>query len=556
MARSPLTLAATVTSALPQAVVTAVGSLTEGAAGRYDTAVADLDDGRRVVIRVPVDTEASNELAAEARALHALTPGVRSLLPFRAPELLGETSLDQSRVLVVDLLEGYRVDAADIPAGRGVATSVGAALAALHTLPLSVVRTEGLPVRTPSQVRDDVSRLIDRVEATRRAPAALIGRWRRAASAEELWRFESAVTLGGATATSFLFDEIDDAPGVVGVLEWHGLQVGDPAVDLQWLAGAPDAADDVFDAYASASGRAPDGLVRERARMYAELEFARWLVHGYETGSEDIVDDAVELLEALAGGVGNDDVVPRTASSVDEALALLDRTPEAPAPAVDTSMHTDTYDPEELSAWLDGDGDGRATTDLGDAVAPARAATGELFDRAPEGDSEPTGPGPASTSDEDSFPSFAPGPPAASTAAGAEGDPDGAAADHDEDRSRTTRPAPTSTEEPVPTHGVEPDGRQDDAGRGDGERGDGSDHPAPLWSDISFRETAPIADDPPAPITEADLPPSRPLRTGEPGSDAARRAATRRADDDPGEPDDAAEAQRASDAALRRWLAD
>ena len=257
----------------------AVGALTEGAAGRYDAAVAELDDGRRVVVRVPVD--------AEARALRALTPGVRSLLPYRAPELLGETSLDAHRVLVVDLLEGYRVDAAHIPAGRGVATSLGEALAALHGLPPSIVRAEGLPVRTPSQVRDDVTRLLDRAEATRRVPAPLLARWRRAVSSEQLWRFESAVTLGGATAASFLFDEVDDAPAVVGLLEWQGLQVGDPAVDLQWLAGAPDAADDVLDAYGAASGRAPDGLVRERARMYAELEFARWLVHGDESGRRE-----------------------------------------------------------------------------------------------------------------------------------------------------------------------------------------------------------------------------------------------------------------------------
>ena len=452
----------------------AVGALTEGAAGRYDAAVAELDDGRRVVVRVPVDAAGSADLAAEARALRALTPGVRSLLPYRAPELLGETSLDAHRVLVVDLLEGYRVDAAHIPAGRGVATSLGEALAALHGLPPSIVRAEGLPVRTPSQVRDDVTRLLDRAEATRRVPAPLLARWRRAVSSEQLWRFESAVTLGGATAASFLFDEVDDAPAVVGLLEWQGLQVGDPAVDLQWLAGAPDAADDVLDAYGAASGRAPDGLVRERARMYAELEFARWLVHGDESGREYIVHDAVELLESLAEGVGHDDVVPRAGSSVDEALALLDRTPEAPAAGVDTSMHTDTYDPEELSTWLSDD-DAQSTTDLAGAVERARSATGPLLDEQPVDDDAPE-----------------------------------------------------------------------------------VKAPEPIWSDITFAETAPLADeDLPAPvsrapITERDVP--RPLVTAT-GSDTARRAATRTADD-PEEPDDAAEAQRASDAALRRWLAD
>ena len=300
MARSPLTLAASVTSALPRVGVVGVGVLTEGAAGRYDAAVAELDDGRRVVVRAPAESDAAPELAAEARALRALTPGVRGLLPFRAPELLGEAGLGDARAVVVDFLPGYRVDAAHLPSGRGAATSIGEALAALHALPLSIVRTEGLPVRTPQQVRDDVSRLIDRAEATRSAPRPLLDRWRRAVDADELWRFESAVVLGGAGAASFLFEDVDGVPQVTGVLEWHGLSVGDPATDLQWLASAPAAADDVYAAYVAHSGRAPDALLRARARLYAELEFAKWLVHGHEAGRDDIVDDAVGLLESLS----------------------------------------------------------------------------------------------------------------------------------------------------------------------------------------------------------------------------------------------------------------
>jgi macrolide phosphotransferase len=284
--------------------------------------------------------------------LRALTPGVRGLLPFRAPELLGETGLGDGRAVVVDFLPGYRVDAAHLPSGRGAATSIGEALAALHALPLSIVRTEGLPVRTPQQVRDDVARLVDRVEATRAAPGALVDRWRRAIEADQLWRFESAVVLGGAGAASFLFEDVDAVPRVTGVLEWHGLSVGDPATDLQWLASAPAAADDVYSAYVAHSDRAPDQLVRPRARLYAELEFAKWLVHGHEAGRTDIVDDAVGLLDSLAAGVRDDDIVPDSALGVDDAIALLDRVPDSPAPPLDTSMHTDAYDPEELALWV------------------------------------------------------------------------------------------------------------------------------------------------------------------------------------------------------------
>jgi macrolide phosphotransferase len=373
MARSPLTLAASVTSALPRVGVVGVGALTEGATGRYDTAVADLDDGRRVVVRVPAAASAAEELAAEARALRALTPGVRGLLPFRAPELLGETGLGGSRVVVVDFLPGYRVDAVHLPPGRGAATSLGAALAALHALPHSVVKTEGLPARTPQQVRADAGRLIDRATATRRLPMSLAARWHRAVDSDDLWRFESAVVLGGAGAASFLFEDLDGVPTVTGLLEWHGLSIGDPATDLQWLASAPEAAEDVYASYVAASGRAPDSRARERARLYAELEFAKWLVHGHDEGREDIVADAVDLLESLAGGVSTDDIVPREGLGVDDAIALLERIPEASAPTVDTSMHTDAYDPEELAQWVTDDVD-PPDTDTDTDNSPGAAA--------------------------------------------------------------------------------------------------------------------------------------------------------------------------------------
>ncbi|GAA5028525.1 phosphotransferase [Microbacterium fluvii] len=351
MARSPLTLAASVTSALPRVGVVSVAALTESAAGRYDSALVGLDDGRSVVVRVPATAEAATDLVAEVRALRALTPGVRALLPFRAPELLGETGLDRARVVVVDHLPGYRVDAAHVPAGPGIATSLGAALAALHSLPLSVVRTEGLPVRTPEQVRDDARRLIDRASATHRTPISLIARWTRAVENDDLWRFEAAVVLGGASAAAFLFDDVDGVPTITGALEWAGLSVGDPAADLQWLSAAPDAAGEVFDAYAAASARTPDALVRERARLYAELEFAKWLVHGYDADRADVLDDAEALLRSLADGTSGEDIVAVSAHGVDDAIALLDRVPERADAAGDTSLQTDTYAADDLSLW-------------------------------------------------------------------------------------------------------------------------------------------------------------------------------------------------------------
>lgn len=354
MARSPFTLVAAVTAALPGAEVVGARALTSDGDGRFDSAVATLADGSEVVIRVATDDAAARELAEESLALRALTAGAREMLPFQVPTFIGETQVGDARALVTDLMPGFQIEAAHIPAGRGAATSIGQATAAVHGLPASVVRAAGLSIRDAGGVRSEIQQLVDRAASTGRVPARLTARWRDATGDGDLWRFETTVTLSGLQALSFLFeDDPQDGPQVIGVLGWRGLTVGDPAEDLGWLSGAPDAAEDVHTAYAEASSRAADDALRVRARLHAELEFARWLVHGEEQRRPDIVDDAAALLESLSDGLRSDDlrVVAAYTGGVDSALDVLDRTPDTAAMAVDTSMQTDAYRPEDL--WRD-----------------------------------------------------------------------------------------------------------------------------------------------------------------------------------------------------------
>ncbi|MFT4260696.1 phosphotransferase [Microbacterium sp.] len=351
MGRSAFTLAAAVTAALPGAEVTGARALTADGDGRFDAAVATLRDGRELAIRVADDDEAARELASEALALRALTAGARAMLPFAAPEYVGETQVHDAPALVTTLLPGFQIDAALVPAGRGAAESMGAAIAAVHALPTSVVRGAGLPARSAQETREEIERLIDTAAATGRVPARLTVRWRDAVADDDLWRFESTVTLGGAQSASFVFADDDErGPRVTGVLGWHGLSVGDPAVDLAWLSTAPEAADDVLAAYARAADRTPDGAIEVRARLSAELEFARWLVHGDALHDPAIVDDAAGLLEALAEGLRSDDlrVIAARSEGVDSAMDALDRVPTGAKAAVDTSMQTDAYTPSEL----------------------------------------------------------------------------------------------------------------------------------------------------------------------------------------------------------------
>ncbi len=355
MARSPFTLAASVTSALPGADVVGTAELTESLEGRYDSALVSLGDGRRVVVRIPVDVAADRELVTEARALRALTAGVRGLLPFTAPAVLGTAAIDGVTALVQEFVPGYRVDAAHIPAGRGVAWSIGAAIARVHALPGAVVRDAGLTSRTGPEVRDDVAALLDRAEATGELPFGLLRRWSTALGSDRLWRFETTVTLGGVDPGRFVFTETAVGPAVSGLITWHGLGIGDPAQDLRWLASAPTARDDVLRAYAEAAHHTPDAALGARARLYAELEFAQWLAHGHETGSARIVGDAVALLTSLDESVRDEPLDVEDGGGVDGAIELLGRTPSTADATRDTSMQTDTYDPAMLQSYLGDD---------------------------------------------------------------------------------------------------------------------------------------------------------------------------------------------------------
>lgn len=365
MGRSPFTLAAAATAALPGAEVTGARSLSAHAEGRFDSAVASLADGRELAIRIADDDEAARELAAEALALRALTAGARAMLPFGAPEYIGETRVGEGRALVTELLPGFQIEAALVPAGRGAAESMGAAIAAIHGLPTSVVRGAGLSTRSAEESREELARLIDAAAATGRVPARLTVRWRDAVSDDDLWRFESTVVLGGVQSTSFLFDDHPErGPEVTGLVGWHGLSVGDPAIDLAWLCAAPDAAPAVHAAYARNVERVPDAALDQRARLLAELDFARWLVHGDSLRRPDIVDDASALLASLAEGLRSDDlsVIASGTDGVDSALDALDRVPESAVAHIDTSMQTDAYNPDEL--WADSPDDREEDADV------------------------------------------------------------------------------------------------------------------------------------------------------------------------------------------------
>lgn len=317
-----------------------------------DAALVDLADGRRVVVRVAGDDEPGRTARADARVLSSLSAGVRSLLPFQAPTVLGETTMGAEHVIVTDYLAGYRVDAADLPPGPGFTGLVGRAIAALHDLPVTVIRAEGYPVRSSEQVRTEARRLVERADDTGRLVPELRERWQRLLDDDAAWRYEPTVVLDGLDVSSFVFDDVQETPEVVALLDWQGLSIGDPAVDLRWLGSAPESVEGVHNGYVSASHHSPDPALIARARLFAELEFAKWLVHGVDQGDEFVVQDAAKLLASLADATAGTELVRGGTRDVDDAIALLGRVPETQPAGDQTSMQTDSYDPAELGAFL------------------------------------------------------------------------------------------------------------------------------------------------------------------------------------------------------------
>jgi macrolide phosphotransferase len=304
MARSHLTLAALATSAVAGLDIVQASAF-GGGGGDFDCALLTGRDGRHWLVRVPRNERAEAEQSADLVALRALSAGVRTRLHFSVSAFAGQTPINGTRAIVYEFVYGTKVPLAALDVAQ--ATSIGRATAAIHALPTSFIADSGLPVFTALECLRSAVSIIDRSAATGLMPASLLSRWESAAEDTRLWQFQPTVINGSLSAESLLFGGNE----VTGVLGWHELRVGDPARDLAWLLGCPDETvpEAAIDTYNEARGGG-DRQVRQRAMLYSELELAKWLLHGTELRSTEIVDDAVELLAGLADSVRRDVLHP------------------------------------------------------------------------------------------------------------------------------------------------------------------------------------------------------------------------------------------------------
>ena len=324
MARSHFTLAALATSAVAEFDVAGVQSFGSLGQGDFDSALLTGRDGRHWIVRVPRSERAEAEQSADLVALRALSAGVRGRLPFAVSTFAGQVPVAGTRAVVYEFVYGTKPSMSQIT--PELATSIGAGVAAIHALPTSFIVDAGLPGHSAVDGHRAAITLIERAAATGLVPVALLRRWEHASSESALWQYTPTV-INGSFGSDSVLAASDELTGVLG---WHGLRVGDPALDLQWLLGCtqPGATDAAFDAYGAARGQI-DRQLRQRATLLAELEVARWLLHGTEVRSTEIVDDAVEMLSALTddaqktlGSTVSGDTVSLHTADLDE---LLDR---------------------------------------------------------------------------------------------------------------------------------------------------------------------------------------------------------------------------------------
>ena len=392
MARPHLTLAALATAAVPGLEVQRARAHTRRSHGAYDSVELETADGRRLLIRAPRSQTAESEQSADLVAIRAMTPGIRSRLPFAVPGFIGQAPIDGTRAIVTDFLPGAVRTADELTEHEGLAFSVGSAIAAIHALPAGFIGDAGLPREDADGAHDGVVELIGQAADTGRLPAAILRRWEQATDDEALWRFRPTVVNGSLTAESILV-EGDTVSGIVG---WAGLAVGDPARDLHWLLTSRGAAAEVaLDAYIAGRSGGADSHLPQRALLYGELELARWLLHGVAQHDAAIIDDAVALLDGLAESVHDrlsEPLSPETGPilTVGDVERMLDDTPRDHAPReAGTTLLTDTYDFSELERREAGE---RPSAPM-DATAPIPLDLSDWGDASdPAGDAPPIEP--------------------------------------------------------------------------------------------------------------------------------------------------------------------
>lgn len=376
MAKSPLILAALAKDAVPSLNFTQVKAIGSNDSGLFDTALLTEASGEHFTVKVPRGNAGGVALDTELNALRAFTPQIRSGLPFEINKPIGESNDGfGTRAVVFSFIYGHHIDMATLGADSPLCEAIGKSLASLHNLPTSLVENAGMPSYSPQEtVRLRVTEL-DRAAQTGRVPSVLLNRWEQALEDVSLFKYQPTVVHGDLNGENMI--ELDGQ--VTGLLNWGSLRVSDPAEDFAWILGSQnlDANYSIQLAY-SARRDSVDSNLKQRATLYSELEIARWLIHGYKTGDQEIIADAVDMLSVLAAEVEAGEAPSIGTTPIAAAVA---------APVVSQELVSETPEEAELPVF--------AFPSLGDTgampiVETTSTASIEIIDTESEAEAEET----------------------------------------------------------------------------------------------------------------------------------------------------------------------
>lgn len=296
--RTPLALAALATLARPGLDVVATQPPREPGADFDVVGIVDADS-RRWIVRSPRHAAAGAAMEGEVALLGELADAVdRGLLPFDVPRPAGFAPLPEGgRAMLYPELLGHPLEVAALTAHSPLLHSLARAIAALHELSGAVVRAAALPDYDADGYRLRRLAEVDEAARTGHLPARLLRRWEHALEDVSLWRFATTPVHGDLAGEHVLVD----GEAVVGVVDWSDACVADPADDLAWLLAqtSPEAADAVMERYATAREGVVDDAFDARATLAGELAVARWLMHGVRIRSDEVIEDAIDMLREL-----------------------------------------------------------------------------------------------------------------------------------------------------------------------------------------------------------------------------------------------------------------
>ena len=289
------------TAAVPGLTPTAVSSAPDDPAD-FDSALLLDSEGKRWRVRSPRHPEASARLETEFLVLRAFAPVIRAELPFLMPTVAGTVRQGTLSTFVYSHLAGATQSVEELGAASpGVAREIGAALAAIHDLPHSLVSNADLPSYTPNEFRQRRLNELDQAATTGKIPPLLLRRWEHALEDVSLWRFNPCVVHGDLHEDNLLVD----GDRVTAVTGWTDLRIGDPADDMAWLVASNDQAfvDAVLEHYTAARRDVPDAHLLRRAALSAEFALAQYLVKGLAAANQEMIFEAESMLTALAEDV-------------------------------------------------------------------------------------------------------------------------------------------------------------------------------------------------------------------------------------------------------------